>query len=82
MAGRRRRTARWDAPRRSLATADKLTVVTAHASLDASGVVAEAVLEGRDAEQRNALLQRSRETLLEHGIEPTLMVRDGDPAER
>jgi nucleotide-binding universal stress UspA family protein len=61
--------------------AGRVTVVTAHPSLDSPGVDAEPLLDAPEGGERDALLRRSRDTLREHGIDPVLVARDGDPAE-
>ena len=58
-----------------------VVVVTASPWRLPPGVTSDPILDAPPAEERNAMLQRSRALLQEHGTQATLVATDSDPAE-
>jgi nucleotide-binding universal stress UspA family protein len=58
-----------------------VVVVTASPSRLSPGVTSEPILDAPAPDEQNAMLERSRALLHEHGIQATLVATDLDPAE-
>ncbi len=56
-------------------------LLSATTRLESIGVVDEPILDSPSAEERDAVLARGAAALRERGIEPKVVVADGEPAE-